>query len=177
MWKVSKVAEIYLLSNTAIPNAAPNAGVVTSATLFTLLQVKLGSTLLTPRAKVVEWGVSFNATSAIAPFSCDLIACATAATVTAFATTDIINYDPLGITSTSGFPFTWSTITSGFTSTTETAPTSTRVFDPQLVAPTTGYFKQFPLGREPGFQVSEYLRLRVKGDGATKCTCYVVIEI
>ena len=45
------------------------------------------------------------------------------------------------------------------------------------IAPTNQYVKQWPLGREPSFKVSEYLRVRIWGDGTRKAYTYVVIEI
>jgi len=47
----------------------------------------------------------------------------------------------------------------------------------QLVAPTNQYVKQFPLGREPMFKASEFLRIRVTAGAAVNAYCYVIIEI
>ncbi len=172
---------LYLLTNEnqAAQIAGPSTGVVTSATLFTLLQVQASSGFV---MRVVEWGVSFNGAALAAGFPCDLMDSGTVgATVTAFAAVDInfpYNPDtPAQSGTTSGVPFILSTTTSGFTSSAEGTITAPRIFDPQTVEPIGGYFKQFPLGREPLITPGHNLRVRVKGDGTTKCVAYVVVEV
>ncbi|KKM81969.1 hypothetical protein LCGC14_1324220, partial [marine sediment metagenome] len=55
--------------------------------------------------------------------------------------------------------------------------TATRLFDPQLVAPTGQYVKQWPLGREPVVNVGAALRIRVLAPVDVNCECYVEVEI
>ena len=158
--------------------AGPPAGVTTSATLFTLLQLQ--STAGQP-IRVKEWGVSFNGSALAAGFGCDLMDSGTvAATVTAFAAVDITVYNPdtpAQSGTTAGVPFILSTTASGFTSSAEGTITAPRIFDTQFVEPIGGYWKQFPLGAEPLITPGHNLRLRVKGDGTTKCCAYLVVEV
>jgi len=171
------MAELYLIANGPAPTTAAQALVTTSATLATLLQVKLGSTLVTPRAKVVEWGVSFSGSAAAAPFKCELLTSTTAATVSAHVAAGIVNLDPQAATPTDGFPFQLTTSTTGYTSSAEGTPAGVRMLDVQQIAPTNQYVKQWPLGREPMFEVSDYLRIRIWGDGVVTAYCYLIIEI
>jgi hypothetical protein len=51
------------------------------------------------------------------------------------------------------------------------------MMDVQFIAPTNQYIKQFPLGREPQFAPSEFLRIRVTAGAAVNAYCYMVIEV
>ena len=169
---------LYMLTNEnqAAQIAGPSTGVVTSASLFTLLQVQGAAQVV---MRVVEWGVSFNGGALVAGFPCDLMdSGAVGATVTAFAAADVQPYNPdTPAQSGTTQPFVLGTTTSGFTSTAEGTITAPRIFDPQTVEPVGGYFKQFPLGREPLITPGHNLRVRVHGDGATRCVAYVVVEV
>lgn len=175
------MAKLYSVSNCplAVVTTAPFVGVTTSASLYTLLQIVPATN---SPLKIVEWGISFNGSAAATPFACELIETGTvAATVTAFAATDVVVYDdpnaPANTAGASGIPFNLSTTTSGYTSSSEGSTTATRSFDPQFIAPTGQYVKQFPLGREPAIKPGNVLRVRCKGDGATKAVCYIVAEV
>ncbi len=175
------MANTYRLYNGHMPTTGgPPAGVVTSATLFTLLQVVSAAGF---PMKIVDWGVSFNGAAVVASFPCALMdTYSIAATVTAFAAADAAPFfDPNAPANTAAgatsYPFEMSTALSGFTSTAEGTITTTRVLDNAMVEPIGGYFKQFPLGREPGVVAQNVLRVMVLGDGVTKCTCYVTIEV
>jgi hypothetical protein len=181
------MAKLYVVQNASAGAAtAPNPGVTTSATLFTLLQL-LPDTQFP--LKVVEWGVSFNGAALAAAFPIDLVETGTVvATVTTFVAGDVMPYDdpnaPVntagGAAGASGQPLrlsTSSTSSSGFTSSAEGSITASRVFDAQLVDPVAGYSKQFPLGREPAIKPGNVLRVRVHGDGVVKAVCYVVFEV
>lgn len=50
------------------------------------------------------------------------------------------------------------------------------MFDVQLIAPTSQYVKQFPLGREPEVPVSKFLRVRVTAPAAVNAYAYVIWE-
>ena len=47
-------------------------------------------------------------------------------------------------------------------------------FDIQLIAPTSQYVKQWPLGREPSTALSTFVRVRVTAGASVNCSCYVV---
>jgi hypothetical protein len=51
------------------------------------------------------------------------------------------------------------------------------MFDAQQIDPVTGYYKQFPLGREPFCAPGNVTRLRVKGDGTQTCMCYIIFKM
>lgn len=170
---------LYQLTNGPMPTTASQAAVTTGTNIKTLLQVKLGASTNHP-AKVVEWGISFDGSAAATPILCELLTTGTVgATITEFVAADIIMFDPNTAAVTDDFPFAFTAAgdESGYTATAEGTITATRVFDAQLVAPTNQYVKQFPLGREPMFKATEFLRVRVKAGAAVNALCYVTIEI
>ena len=169
--------ELYFIGNGAMPTTAAMVKDTTHAVITTLLQVKMGSTLVTPRAKVVEWGISFDRSAAATPIACELFANTVAGTGTAHVAAGIVTLDPLAATPTDGFPFQLTTTTTCYNITTEGTPANVRMFDVQLVAPTNQFVKQWPLGREPSFKVAEYLRIRVTAAAAVNAYCFVVIEV
>ena len=171
------MAELYLISNDAAPGAAQAVKRTTGTAIITMLQIKVGLTV--NRAKVVEWGISFDGSAAALPIEVELVETSLAATVTAHAAAGIMNLDPFGITPTTTNPFTFTTITTGYAGSTENAASGTfRLLDgPKLIAPTNQYEKQFPLGREPELDPAKYLRIRVTAGTAVNAYCYCVIEI
>ena len=170
------MAETYLIANGPVPTTAGQVAVTTGAVIKTMLQVKLGTN--TTRGKVVEWGISFDGVAADTPINCELITTGTvAATVTAHVAAGIQNQDPFGTTPTTGNPFTFTTITTGYTASAEGTVTVTRALDVQLLPPTGPYVKQWPLGREPFFSQLNYLRVRVTAGTAVNAICYVMVEV
>lgn len=170
---------LYLLPNGPTPTTAAQAVVTTGTAIKTMLQVKLGASTNQP-GKIVEWGISFDGSAAATPIKCELLTTGTVgATITEFVAADIISLDPNTAAVTDDFPFafTASGDESGYTATAEGSITATRMFDMQLIAPTNQYVKQWPLGREPMFKASEFLRIRVTAGAAVNCYCYVIIEI
>lgn len=170
---------LYRVQNSAMPTTAPATPVVTSATLFTSLQIKPASA---DPVKIVEWGVSFNGSALAAGFACELVDTGTVnATVTAYAVADVMNYDVEAQNATqsgttSGVPLILSTSASGFTSSGEGSATACQVHDSALVEPIGSYFKQFPLGREPFVLPGNILRIRIKGDGVLTHFSYLVFD-
>ena len=134
--------------------------------------------------KIVEWGISFNGSALAAAFPCDLVETGNiAASVTAYAAADVMVYGdpnaPANTAGAAGIPLnlTGATAFSGYTSTNDGTITTNRVFDLQQVEPIGGYFKQFPLGREPAIKPGNVCRIRCHGDGVTKCLAYLVFEV
>ena len=130
---------------------AGNGGVTSATTNFTMLQLQVPTTQ--PPLKVIEWGISFNASALTAPFPCDLVETGTVnATVTAFSLETLVLYgDPNAPAVTTSIPVTMSTSASGFTSSAEGTLTGTTIktYDAQLLEPIGGYVKQFPFGKSP----------------------------
>jgi hypothetical protein len=152
---------LYLIGNGPQQTTAAFAVVTTGTAIKTLLQVKPGSTQI---MRVVEWGISFDGSAAATPGKVELIETDVAATVTASAAVDITKLD--GDALTAGDPttaiFSVGTSATGYTATVEGTITAVRNLDgPQLIAPTTQFSKQFPLGQEAIIQPGKFARIRV----------------
>ena len=170
----------YVVYNGPAPTTASQVAVTTGTNIKTMLQIKLGgSTNMV--GKIVEWGISFDGSAAATPIECELLSTGTvAATITEFVAADVINLgDPNAAAVTDDFPlaFTAAGDESGYTASAEGTITATKIYDCQLVAPTNQYVKQFPLGREPCWKASDFLRVRVKAGAAVNAICYIVFEV
>lgn len=166
----------YLIANGPMPTTAAQAVVTTGTSIKTMLQVKASATTT---FKILEWGISFDGSAAATPIKCELLETDVAATVTASATADIVKYD--GAALSGGDPVTnlipVGTTSTGYTSTAEGSITAVREFDVQLIAPTSQYIKQYPLGREPVVQISKFARIRVTAAAAVNAYCYLIVEV
>lgn len=170
------MAELYLIGNGARPTSAVQVAVTTGTSIKTMLQAKLGRAIL--RAKIVEWGISFDGSAAATPIAVELLTTKTvAATVTAHVAAGIVNLDPRGVTPTDLDPFDFGTAATGYTASAEGTITDSRPIDTQFIAPTNQYIKQWPLGREPIFNQDEFLRIRLNAGAAVNSYCYFVIEV
>lgn len=153
------------------------AVVTTAAVIKTLLQVKPGATV---RAKIVEWGISFDGSAAATPGKVELIETDVAATVTASVANDITKLDDAALLG--GDPTTAliavGTTSTGYTASAEGTITAVRNLDSPILLPPTGPFvKQFPLGREPIIQAGKFARVRVTFASAINAYCYMVVEV
>lgn len=174
------MAELFLIANGPRPTTAGQVALATGTSIRTMLQVKLAATGQM-RAKVVEWGISFNGSAAAEGVLCELLSTKAvgASAFTAHVASGIVNLDPLAAAPTDDNPFALSTTETGFSdgSVTEGTITDTRPMDFQLVQPSTQYVKQWPLGREPMFEDTEHLRIRVTAPVTVNALCYVVVEV
>jgi hypothetical protein len=165
---------LYLIANGPMPTTAAQAVVTTGTAIKTLLQVKPFNI-----ARIVEWGISFDGSAAATPIKVELLETDVAATVTASADADIAKFGPgvadQAVASVAGL--TLGTTATGYTSTAEGTITSVRMFDSQLIAPTSQYVKQFPLGREPVIQIAKFGRIRVTAGAAVNAYCYMILDI
>lgn len=171
---------LYQVFNGPAPTTASQVAVTTGTAIKTMLQLKLGgSTNMV--GKIVEWGISFDGSSAATPLLVELLSTGTVgATITEFVAADIINLgDPNAAAVTDDFPlaFTAAGDESGYTGSAEGSITAVKMYDCQLIAPTNQYIKQFPLGREPCWKASDFLRIRVKAGAAVNAICYVTFEV
>lgn len=162
--------KIYFAANGASPTTAAQVKMATTAAINTLLQVATPSTC---SIVVLEWGISFDGSSAATPIACELLQTDVAATGGTSLTPTIWG-DPnapasLCVGGTGSTMFNDGAITEG-------TITAVRMFDVQLVAPTNQYVKQFPLGREPEVAVSKYLRVRVTAGTSVNAYCYIIWE-
>ena len=164
------MGDCYFAANGPMPTTAAQAVVTTGTTIKTLLQV---ATPATRAFRVVEWGISFDGSAAATPIKCELLATDVAATVTAHVAAGVQPYtDPNAPASLA----TLGTAATGYTATAEGTITAVRMGDVQLVAPTSQYVKQWPLGREFEVPVSKFLRVRVTAGAAVNAYCYLIWE-
>ena len=164
---------LYLAGNWVRPTtAAPVKQPTGAAAIRTQLQIATSST---QGIKVVEWGISFDGSAAATPILVEFFNCTGAATMsTALAAADISRIsDPLG---TETIPLQYSTALSAFATAAVTEGTVANyyAYDVQLIAPTSQYVKQWPLGREPSAALSTFLRIRTTAPAAVNCLCYVI---
>lgn len=143
------------------------AKVTTGTSAKTLLQIKPGtnSSIL-----VCEWGISFDGSAAATPGIVELIETDVAATVTALAAADITKF---GDANDDASLISLGTSASGYTSSGEGSITAVRNGDVQLIAPTSQYIKQFPLGQEFKIAAGKFGRIRVTFGTAINAICYM----
>lgn len=123
--------------------------------------------------RVVEWGVSFSGTAAGAPAVCTLAQASAATTsLTAHSTSTVM---PVGDNAKAS-SLTMGTGSTGYGAATIITNTTERQFAGALVAPTTQYEKQWPLGREPVILPSKYLQLRINTAATYTAIAYVIFE-
>jgi hypothetical protein len=163
---------LYMAYNSARPSTASAVKQPTGSAVRTMLQL---ATTTTQGIKVVEWGISFDGSAAATPIQVELFNCTGAATLnTALAASDISRVsDPLG---TETIPLQYGTALSAFATGSGTEGTAANVYlwDQQLIAPTSQYVKQWPLGREPSAALSTFVRVRVTAAATVNCHTYVV---
>lgn len=166
----------FILCNTPKQTTAKPAPVATGTSIKTMLQAKTFNL-----ARIIEWGISFDAYTPGTPISVELVETGTVfATVTACVDGDISKQGP-GIADqsvASVVGLTLGTADTGYTASAEGTITDSRNLDAPLqitnvVAP---FVKQFPLGREPIIQVGKAARIRVHAGSSVGCLCYMILE-
>lgn len=172
------MATLYWAANGAMTTTTLLPKQATLTGVRTLLQI---ATSATRPIKVVEWGVSFDGSVAAAPIQCELIQTNAGITVgTNFAGYSAADIQPFDDPNAPASTITL--VNSGYASTgtvpssETTSITTTRTGDAQLVAPTNGYVKQSPLGREFQVPVSKFLRIRVNAGTTVNAFAYVIWE-
>lgn len=180
-------AVIYSVTNSAQPTSAAPVKQPTGTAVRTMMQ-------LAPLAsgfpiRIIEVNISFDGSTATTPGQVEVFACTGAATMsTAYAAADIMPYGsrldtPANTAGVSGTPLSLGTALSGFATAavTEGTITNYRLFDAQMIAPTSQYVKQFPLGREPQFggnsATQEFLRVRMTFGTTVNAYIVVVFEV
>lgn len=164
---------LYLIANGPMPTTAAQVPVTTGTAIKTLLQLKPFNTI-----KIVEWGISFDGSAAATPIKVELLDTGTVfGTVTASADADVAKMGSVEDAVSSVAGLTLGTSATGYTCTAEGSITSVRMFDPQLIAPTGQYVKQFPLGREPKGIIGNAIRIRVTAAAAVNAYCYIIFEV
>lgn len=165
----------YLIGNGPMQTTAAFAKITTGTAVKTMLQVKPVIPM-----RIVEWGISFDGSSAATPGQVELIETGTVfGTVTASVANDITQYD--GEALLFGDPttalITVGTSATGYTCTSEGSITAVRnLAGPQLIAPTNQFIQQFPLGYRPLVAAVKAMRVRVTFGTAINAYCYVIVE-
>lgn len=154
----------YIAFNGPSPTTAAQVKVTTGTAIKTLLQI---ATPATREIEVLEWGVSFDGTTAATPGVVELVQTDVAATVTSLTPTVYRPSNAPASLCVGGASAT------GYTATAEGTITVVRMFDAQLIAPTNQFIKQFPLGDEPLIAVSKFLRIRVTFGAAINGLAYI----
>lgn len=163
---------IYQVFNAPMPTTASIVPVTTGTAIKTLLQLKPFNT-----GRIVEWGISFDGSAAAQPIIVELMDSGTVfATVTASADVDISKLGSLEDAVASIAGLTLGTAATGYTASAEGTITATQILDPQLVAPTAQYVKQFPLGYQPKLIIGRCYRIRVKAAAAVNAIAYMTVE-
>lgn len=167
------MAGLFWAMNAAFPTTAPPTKMTTGTSTKTLMQV---TTPATTSIIVVEWGVSFDGSSAATPIQCELVDTGTVAAGAAGTGLTALTPSAVGNPSLEASLCVGGTAATGFNSgsSTEGSITSTRYGDLQLVAPTGQYLKQFPLGREFIVPTGHNLRVRVTAGAAVNAYAYIM---
>lgn len=180
------MAMTYAVWNGSMPTTSPipKQAALPSSGSKTMMQI-----VPAVNVRVIEWGASFDGSSAATPVPCELIDTGTVAATlgTAYATTDIYPYtnpsDPANTSGSTGVPLNLGTSLSAFSTSasgsnnTEGSITATRLGDFQQVAPTNQYVHQWPLQREFGVLAGHILRVRMTPAAAVNASCYVIFEM
>jgi hypothetical protein len=128
--------------------------------------------------KIVGWGISFDGSAAATPIKVELLETGTIfGTVTASADADCVKQEGTDQAVASVAGLTLGTSATGYTCTSEGSITVTRMFDAQLIAPTSQYVMQYPLGQEPCLVIGNACRIRVTAGAAVNAICWIEVEI
>jgi hypothetical protein len=162
------MAKLYIAYNGSGIAAAP-ASVATGTSIKTLLQVATPSTT---GIKVVEWGISFDGSTAAQPVKCELVDTGAVGATSGTSFTPQAYDDPNAVSSLC----VGGTGATCYSPSAEGTVTATRHGDLQLVAPTNQWVKQWPLGREFQVAASKFLRVRVTAAATVNAYAYVIWE-
>lgn len=162
------MSQTYYVGNFAIPTTAAPVVVATGTAIKTLLQLGTPSTC---EVKVIEWGISFDGSAAATPIKVELFG----TTVTSTGGTGV---SPVQWGNANGPASLCVSGASGtcFSPSGEGTVANYRPLDVQLIAPTSQYVHQFPLGREPMIAISQFIRIRVTAGAGVNAYAYIIWE-
>lgn len=164
---------LYTIHNGPMPTTAAQAVVTTGTAIKTMLQLKPFNI-----CKIVAWGISFDGSALATPIKCELLDTGTVfGTVTASADADVTKDESVEQAVASVAGLTLGTSATGYTCTSEGSITAVRMFDAQLVSPTSQYIREFPLGREKKCIIGNAVRIRVTAGAAVNAYCWMTIDI
>lgn len=164
--------KLYFCANGAMQTTAAPVVTPTGTAIKTHLQIATPSTA---SIDVVEWGISFDGSTAATPIKVELLTTGTVA-ATGLTAHVAAGVQPWNDPSLPASAVTLGTGATGYnlTTATEGTITATRTGDLQLIAPTNQYIHQFPLGREFRVPISSFLRIRTTSAASVNCYCYVI---
>lgn len=173
---------LYMIPSGAVFTTSSFVVIACGTDPHTLVQVHLGDSVTGIGGKIVEYGISFDGSTAATPAIVELFASTTGTTgMTAHSATSIIDYDGHSHRhepNTDNNPFAYGTAETAFSDGTVTeAAANVRLFDVQHIAPTNQFVKQWPLGREPIFDPDDFVHLRVHASAAVNAIAYVIVEV
>lgn len=164
------MAKVYSVYNGASVTTAAPVAITTGTVVKTMIQL---STTANREARVVEWWWEGSASAAQSPAVIELMFHGSgAATVTAYAAGDIKKYEPNSVATALSLGST----NSGFTASGEGTPAGGTFSVTHQLQPTTGYYFQYPLNREPEAAASTFIRLRNTVNPAVNAICGVAWE-
>lgn len=129
------------------------------------------------RIKLIEWGISFDGSTAATPALVEVASTATASTMSSAHTTTTV--ECLDDSTYPDSRLTMGTGATGYGNGAITSNTTLRMADRQYIAPSNQYIKQWPLGREPGFGASgaaQYLQFRINTTATVNAIVYAIWE-
>nr|UXE44754.1 hypothetical protein Hi04_10k_c361_00018 [uncultured bacterium] len=159
----------FKIYNGPMPTTAAQASVATGTAVKTMLQLKASKGLI-----ITGWGYSLDTEQAAAG-TVELLQTDVAATVTAFATADIVSVATPSVASS----LTKGTSSSGYTGSAEGSITATSVFDAVRLGVSTTYgsdllyVRTFSKDERPYLPVGKFLRVRVTAGTSAGMICWV----
>ena len=164
--------QLFIVGNFSRPTTAAPVKQPTGTAARTMLQL---ATISTEQIYIVEWGISFDGSAAATPIQVELFGCTGAATMsTALAAADVQNFAEPGLPAVTALQYGTGLSAFATAAVTEGTVANYRPIDVQLIAPSTGYVKQYPLGREPAVAASTFIRVRVTAASSVNCSTYVI---
>lgn len=164
------MGKLYIAWNGPMPTTAAQAPLTTGTAIKTHLQLKPANVPI----RIVEWGVSFDASAAATPVRVELVDTGTVfATVTAYGAADVMPFeDPNAPASNVAL----GTSASGYAGSAEGTITAVRTLGGLFVSPMASDWRQLPLGREPEVKVGNCLRIRITSAVAYNAYAYCCWE-
>lgn len=167
------MAKTYGVVNGAAPGANPAATVATGTATKTMLQLATAAT--TPAIRIVEWWAEFDAFTAAAPGKVELLRHGGGPVITgnAYVAADITKENDPNAPASS---IQLGAALSCWGPSAEVTPTTPFQIETHLVPPTSGYYTQFPYGKEPEIQVAAFARIRTLFGTTVNCLSGVMWE-
>jgi hypothetical protein len=133
------------------------------------IQLDVPSTM---RLQILEWGVSFDGSTAATPALVELVQASAASTMSTAHTSSTVLATGADGTATSRLNY-GTTADTGYGNGAITSNTTELVFDKQYIAPTNQYIKMWPLGDYPMCDAGKFVQLRIKTTATVNALAYI----